>query len=97
MNPRRDRLVLRRSVAGTAGRASRSEGPQTRPAYLELTETAAGRFTVLWRTPVLAGMRLPAVLQLPDGVRNVREPSIQELSDSLVSGAPSIRPRRASR
>ena len=26
---------------------------EARPAYLELTETAANQFSVLWRTPVL--------------------------------------------
>ena len=39
---------------------------------------------MLWRTPVLAGMRLPLVLKMPDGVRNVKEPVVQELTDSLV-------------
>jgi hypothetical protein len=57
---------------------------ETRPAYLELKETAPGQFSVLWRTPVLAGMRLPVVLKLPDGMRNVKEPGVQELTDSLV-------------
>lgn len=31
---------------------------EARPAYLEFKETASGQFTVLWRTPVLAGIRL---------------------------------------
>ena len=57
---------------------------ETRPAYLELKETAQGQFSILWRTPVLAGMRLPVALKLPDNVRNLREPSVQELTDSLV-------------
>ena len=57
---------------------------EARPAYLELKETAPGQFSVLWRTPVLSGMRLPVVLKVPDGVQNVREPSTQELTDSLV-------------
>ena len=57
---------------------------EARPAYLELKETASGQFDVLWRTPVLAGMRLPIVLQLPDTVKNVKEPVVQELTDSLV-------------
>ena len=35
---------------------------EARPAYLEIKETAPGQFSVLWRTPVLAGMRLPFVL-----------------------------------
>ncbi len=57
---------------------------EVRPAYLELKQTAPDRFTILWRTPVLSGMRLPAVLKLPDDVQNVREPMLQELTDSLV-------------
>jgi len=57
---------------------------ETRPAYLELKEVAPGQFSVLWRTPVLSGMRLPVALKLPDGVRNLEEPSVQELTDSLL-------------
>ena len=48
---------------------------EARPAYLEIKETAHGQFSLLWRTPVLAGMRLPVVLQLPDDVRNLRSRS----------------------
>lgn len=61
-----------------------TQAHEIRPAYLEIKETAPGQFTVLWRTPVMAGMRLPIVLQMPDGVRNLKEPVVQELSDSLV-------------
>jgi hydrogenase/urease accessory protein HupE len=57
---------------------------EARPAYLEIKETAPGQFSVLWRTPVLAGMRLPVVLKLPDDVKNLREPGVDELADSLV-------------
>ncbi len=58
---------------------------EARPGYLELTEVGPGRFNVLWRTPVLAaGMRLPVVLKVPDDVKNLKEPIIQELADSLV-------------
>lgn len=57
---------------------------ETRPAYLQIKETAPGRFSVLWRTPVLAGMRLPITLTMPEGIRNVKEPVAQELADSLV-------------
>lgn len=57
---------------------------EVRPAYLEITETAPGQFNVLWRTPVLAGLRLPVVLKLPDGVRNLKDPVVQELTDSRV-------------
>ena len=57
---------------------------ETRPIYLEIKETEPGQFSVLWRTPVLAGMRLPVVLKLPDDVRNLKEPATQELTDSLL-------------
>jgi hypothetical protein len=57
---------------------------EARPAYLEITETAPSRYDVLWRTPVLSGMRLPIVLRFPDDVREVTEPTTHELSDSLV-------------
>jgi len=59
---------------------------ESRPAYLEIKETSPGQFSVLWRTPVLAGMRLPIVIKLPDDVKNLREPDVQELSDSFVDG-----------
>jgi hydrogenase/urease accessory protein HupE len=57
---------------------------EVRPACLEIKETAPGQFSLLWRTPVLAGMRLPVALKLPDDVRNLKEPVLQELTDSLV-------------
>jgi hydrogenase/urease accessory protein HupE len=57
---------------------------EARPAYLEIKETAPGQFSVLWRTPVLAGMRLPVVLRMPDSLNNTKPPVIEELADSLV-------------
>ncbi len=63
---------------------SSAQAHDIRPAYLELKETAPGQFSVLWRTPVMAGMRLPVVLKLSDEVRNLKDPVVQELTDSLV-------------
>jgi hydrogenase/urease accessory protein HupE len=57
---------------------------EVRPAYLEIKETVPGQFSLLWRTPVLAGMRLPIVFKLPDDVRNLKDPVVLELTDSLV-------------
>ena len=58
---------------------------EARPAYLEIKETTPGQYSVLWRTPVLAGMHLPIILQLPAAdVKNLREPTIEELADSSV-------------
>ncbi len=58
---------------------------ESRPAYLEVKETAPGQYSLLWRTPTLAGMRLPVGLQLPDDVRNLKEPATEELTDSEVT------------
>ena len=64
-------------------------GPATwahdaRPAYLEIKETAPGRYNIFWRKPLMNGVRLPVVLKLPDGARNVTAPAVQELTDSII-------------
>src|SRR6266481_2942504 len=63
---------------------SSAQAHDIRPAYLEIKEIAPRQFSVLWRTPVMAGMRLPVILKLPDEVRNLKEPVVQQLTDSLV-------------
>jgi len=57
---------------------------EIRPAYLQIDEIAPGRYQLLWRTPVLSGMRLPVVVQLPTTVRNVTEPAVHEFSDAVA-------------
>ena len=57
---------------------------EVRPAYLQIDEVGPGRYQLLWRTPMLAGMRLPVVLRLPDEIHDLVEPAAQELSDSMV-------------
>lgn len=57
---------------------------ESRPAYLAINETAPGQFSILWRTPVLAGMRLPVVLRLPERLKNLNPPVVSELADSIV-------------
>jgi hydrogenase/urease accessory protein HupE len=66
------------ALATTAG------AHEIRPAYLQIDQIGPGRYDVLWRTPLLSGMRLPVALRLPDGVRNVIEPAERELPDSLL-------------
>jgi len=64
--------------------AGRALAHEARPAYLEIKETAPGRYDILWRTPVLSGMRLPVALRLPKDLVDVKEPTVQELADSLL-------------
>jgi hydrogenase/urease accessory protein HupE len=75
------RLVLAWLALVVSGHAAAHDA---RPAYLELRQTSATRYDLLWRIPVTAGMPLPVRLELPDGVRNVTEPAVRELSDSRV-------------
>jgi len=49
-----------------------------------IAERLGQRAEVAARTPLLAGMRLPVVLKFPDDVRNVTEPALRELPDSLI-------------
>lgn len=63
---------------------TRAHAHETRPGYLQIRETAAGRFDVLWRTPVLGGVPLPVDLQFPGGLTDLRPPLVQALADSRV-------------
>jgi hydrogenase/urease accessory protein HupE len=73
---------------------------EVRPAYLQIDEVGPGRYQLLWRTPVLSGMRLPVVLRLPAEIHDVMAPAAQELPDSLVerrlidAGAPGLAEKR---
>ncbi len=71
-------------LMGVLGYVCTAHAHEVRPAVLEIKETAPGRYDVLWRTPLLSGMRLPVVLEFPDDVRNVTDPIVQELSDSII-------------
>ncbi len=71
-------------LMATFGAPPDASAHESRPAYLEIEESAPGQFAVRWRTPVLAGMRLPVALRLPDGVRETREPMVEHLSDSVL-------------
>jgi hydrogenase/urease accessory protein HupE len=86
MNSRKSHLLASFFLSCVVGLlfAGAVSAHEVRPAYLELKETSPGQYSVLWRTPVLSGMRLPVALQLPDGVRNLKDPVVQELADSLI-------------
>jgi hydrogenase/urease accessory protein HupE len=57
---------------------------ESRPAYLEITETGPNRYAVLWRTPLLSGMRLPVALRFAPEIRDVTAPTERVFSDSIV-------------
>jgi hydrogenase/urease accessory protein HupE len=76
--------VLLVVTLGWLGCAVTVSAHDARPAYLEINQVGTDRYDVLWRTPVLSGMRLPVVLRLPADARNIVEPAVRDLSDSLV-------------
>jgi hydrogenase/urease accessory protein HupE len=78
------RLLLLLIVFGALGHGTTAQAHDSRPAYLELNETAPGRYEVLWRTPINAGMRLPVVLKFPDETHNITAPSLKEFSGLLL-------------
>lgn len=57
---------------------------EIRPAYLQIDQVGQNRFNVLWRTPILSGMRLPVLLEFSDSIKSVTEPMERELSDSVL-------------
>jgi hydrogenase/urease accessory protein HupE len=57
---------------------------EIRPAYLQIDQTGPNRYNVMWRTPLLSGMRLPVALRFSDDVQNITEPAERELPDSIV-------------
>ncbi len=78
------RLLLLLILLGGLSHGPAAQAHDSRPAYLELNETAPGRYEVLWRTPISAGMHLPVVLKFPDGARNITAPSPKEFTGMLL-------------
>ena len=78
------RLLLLCIVIGALGHGSLARAHESRPAYLEINETASGRYEVLWRTPINAGMPLPVVLKFPTDTHNIAGPSFKEFSGLLL-------------
>jgi hydrogenase/urease accessory protein HupE len=74
-------LAILALIGAMAGAASAHE---VRPAYLQIDQIGQGRFSMLWRTPIFSGMRLPVVLQFSEGIKQATTPSKRELSDSII-------------
>lgn len=47
---------------------------ELRPAYLDMRETAAGQFAVVWKVPALGDMRLALYVRLPEACKSNEEP-----------------------
>lgn len=78
------RILIAAIVALSALGSRLAIAHEIRPAYLEITEVGKDQYQVIWRTPLLSGMRLPVALALPEGARELSMPSILERSNSLI-------------
>jgi hydrogenase/urease accessory protein HupE len=56
----------------------------SQPGYLELKETTANRYSVLWRNPKLTNQQAQLSLQFPTTVKNLTKPVLRELPGSTV-------------
>jgi hydrogenase/urease accessory protein HupE len=54
------------------------------PAYLEVNEQSAGKFSILWKRPFVAGRPMNISPQLPAGCSNITEPAVQTLASGAV-------------
>jgi len=54
--------------------AFRTSAHETRPAYLELRETTAESYDVLWKVPAAGDLRLGIYVELPAGTERLSEP-----------------------
>jgi hydrogenase/urease accessory protein HupE len=57
------------------GVASPAAAHELRPAYLELTETSPGQYSVLWRVPATGDRRLALYVRLPAACKALSEPA----------------------
>ena len=56
---------------------------ELRPAYLELRQTSADTFDMLWKVPARGELRLGLYVRFPDGCRDLREPVVYGADNAL--------------
>ena len=54
------------------------------PAYLEVNEQTAGKFSILWKRPFIGSRPMNIYPQLPAGCSNITEPVVQSLASGAV-------------
>ena len=69
-------------ISGLSGGSAFADDSQ--PGYLELKETTANRYSVIWRNPKLTNQQLGLSLRFPAGVKNLTKPILRELPGATV-------------
>jgi hypothetical protein len=82
------RTVFFAAFFATLALLSSAAAHEARPAYMEVTEIAPHHYQIVWRTPLLSGMRLPVALRFSENICSVTEPTLREFSDSLIERRP---------
>ena len=67
-------ILARASFAALVVAAAPARADEVRPAYLDMRESAAGHFAVLWKVPALGDLRLGLYVRLPDSCKTLGEP-----------------------
>jgi hydrogenase/urease accessory protein HupE len=64
--------------------SSTVDAHRLQPAYLEINEQTAGKYSILWKRPFVAGRPMNINPQLPSGCSNITEPVVQTLAAGAV-------------
>jgi hydrogenase/urease accessory protein HupE len=64
--------------------AVNADAHRLQPAYLEVNEQSAGKFSILWKKPFVAGRPMNISPKLPAGCSNITEPAVQTLASGAV-------------
>ena len=69
-------------ISGLFGGTAIADDSQ--PGYLELKETTASRYSVIWRNPKLTNQQVTLSLRFPAGVKNLTKPVLHDLPGAIV-------------
>jgi hydrogenase/urease accessory protein HupE len=76
--------IILLTVLLLASLAANAYAHRLEPAYLEINEQSAGKFSVLWKRPFVAGRPMNISPQMPAGCSNITEPAVQTLASGAV-------------
>ncbi len=64
--------------------SSQVEAHRLQPAYLEISEQSAGKFSILWKRPLVGSRPMNIYPQLPSSCANLTEPVMQPLASGAI-------------
>jgi hydrogenase/urease accessory protein HupE len=64
--------------------AVNADAHRLQPAYLEINEQSAGKFSILWKRPFIGNKPMNINPQLPTNCSNITEPAVQTLTSGAV-------------